>query len=160
VNASRRSAIRAEGIALLAELEAAVIDSWGDLLPAAQTWDPPARARAEAAARHALCALLELLGQGDLSEQAWTAAREAIFAHGHATREEAEELLRSVRVVGIDLLAGGLTERIGLTHDERWQLQQHAAAFADEILGAGDELDGASVEAMLAELQRSGVDLR
>lgn len=147
------------GNALLEEMEEAVVDSWQDMLPAAAQWRPDEFARATAASAAALRGLLIAFQQGDLDDQSWTAVRDAVFAHGLINHEEAADLLRSVRIVGVEVLADRLSYYIGMAHEERWQLQREAAAFCVTLLGNREELDPATFDHLLDELQRSGPDL-
>ncbi|MDQ3973103.1 MAG: hypothetical protein M3276_01965, partial [Actinomycetota bacterium] len=84
---------------------------------------------------------------------------EEVFVHEKGG-DDTEQLVRSVRVVGVETLAGSLAATIGLSHDERWQLQREASGFCEALLGIHEELDPAAYDALLAELQRSGPDLR
>lgn len=137
---------------MLAELQAAVVQSWQDLIPAAAGWGQASRERARAASESAIAALLDVFEQGDLDDRRWAEVRDVVLAHGHASPEEASELLRAVRIVGVELL-GDLLE---VSHAERWQLQQQAAAFAATLVGEEDELDAGAIDRLLEELERSG----
>ncbi len=149
----------AVGAALLDELEEAIASSWVDLLPAAAGWGPAATTRARAASAAALRGLLTVFEQGDLDDRSWAEVRDEVYAGGRATPDEAAELLRTVRIVGVEVLADRLSYYLGLTHDERWQLQREASAFCAQLLGTRDELDATAVDTLLAELERSGPDL-
>ena len=159
MDAPRRTQVAAVGAALLEEMEEAVVDSWRDMLPVAATWRPDELARARAASGAALRGLLVAFQQGDLDDQSWTELRDAVFAHGRITHEEAADLLRSVRIVGVEVLADRLSYYIGMAHEERWQLQREASAFCLTLLGNREELDPATFDQLLLELQRSGPDL-
>lgn len=159
MDADRRTEIAQAADAMLPELQEAVMDSWRDLVPASTGWTSASRARAERAARAALSGLVEMLAQGDLEDRAWERTRALLFAEGHATSDEVEDLLRSVRVVGIELLAERLAHERGLTNDERWQVQQEASAFCEQLLGTREELDENTFDEMLTALERSGPDL-
>ncbi len=111
------------------------------------------------ASRAALEALLALFEQGDLDECTLEHARGWVLA-GTSTLDEADELLRTIRVVGVGRLAELLADRIGLTHDERWELQREASVLGPELLGDREEPGPRVIDALLAELERSGPDLR
>ncbi len=160
MDAARRSQVVSAGATLIGRLQRAMVDSWGDLLPAASTWSPAAHDRAQMASSAALRGLLTVYEQGDLDDRSWDELRDMVLAQGHATPDEAAELLRVLRIVGVELLAERLKEMVGLNHDERWELQREASAFCAELIGAREELDAASVDAMLSQLERSGPDLR
>lgn len=159
VDAARRTQVAAVGTALLEEMEDAVVDSWSDMLPAAASWRADEVARAKAASSAALRGLLVAFQQGDLDDRSWIELRDAVFAHGLISHEEAADLLRSVRIVGVEVLADRLTYYIGMAHEERWQLQREAAAFCLTLLGNREELDPATFDQLLDELERSGPDL-
>ncbi len=147
------------GTAVLPELEAAVVDSWRDMLPASASWRPDELARAKAASSAALRGMLTAFEQGDLDDQSWGDLRDVVFGHGRISHEEAADLLRSVRIVGLEVLADRLAHYIGMTHDERWQLQREASAFCLTLLGDREELDPSTFDQLLDDLQRSGPDL-
>lgn len=159
MDAHRRSLISNVGAALLPELEEAVAESWPDLMPAAATWGPAETQRAKRATATALAGMLHAFSQGDLDDRAWEALRREIHARGYAEAHEAADLLRTVRIVGVEVLTDRLTHYIGLSHDERWQLQREASAFCERLLGGREELDAESLDELLAELERSGPDL-
>jgi hypothetical protein len=159
MDASRRSLLARVGTALLDELEEAVAESWHDLLPAAASWGPAATQRAKRATAAALRGLLHAIEQGDLDDQAWDALRREVMGSGYATPDEVAELLRSVRIVGVELLSDRLGYYIGLSHDERWQLQREASAFCDRLLRTREELHPQALDELLAELERTGPDL-
>ena len=140
-------------------MEEAVVDSWRDMLPAAALWRPDEMARARAASAAALRGLLVAFQQGDLDDQSWADVRDAVFAYGRISHEEAADLLRSVRIVGVEVLAERLSYYIGMAHEERWQLQREAAAFCVTLLGNREELDPSTFDQLLDDLQRSGPDL-
>ncbi|MGH3665700.1 MAG: hypothetical protein ACRDU8_06375 [Egibacteraceae bacterium] len=160
MDTARRGQIAARSEAMLVDLERAVRESWTDLMPASSTWPPASQQRARAATKAALEGLLATFEQGDLDDRTWTELRDVVFAHGHATPEEAADLLRAVRIVAVDLLAQRLAADIGLTHEERWQLQRETSAFCADLLGVREEIDSSAVDQMLAELERTGQDLR
>lgn len=159
MNAERRTQIAAVGAALLGEMEEAVVDSWSDMLPAAAHWRADELARAKAACAAALRALLVAFQQGDLDDQSWADLRDVVFGHGHISHEEAADLLRSVRIVGVEVLADRLSTFIGMAHDERWQLQREASSFCQTLLGNREELDPSTFDQLLSDLQRSGPDM-
>lgn len=159
MDAARRTQVAAVGAALLGEMEAAVEDSWSDMLPAARQWRPDERALAREASRASLRALLTAFQQGDLDDQTWADLRDVVFAHGRISSEEAADLLRSVRIVGVEVLADRLTHYIGMAHEERWQLQREASAFCQTLLGNREELDPSTFDQLLHDLERSGPDL-
>lgn len=147
------------GAALIGEMEEAVVDSWSDMLPAASQWRPEELARAKAASSAALRGLLTAFQQGDLDDRAWTDLRNVVFGHGRISFEDAADLLRSVRIVGIEVLADRLLHYIGVTHEERWQLQREASSFCMTLLGNREELDPSTFDQLLSDLQRSGSDM-
>lgn len=155
----RREALAETTTALLSELRSAVIDSWGDLLPGSAEWTPEARARAIAAAQAALEGVASIIAQGDLDDHSWTQTREAVYGRGHAAYQEVEELLRTVRVVGLELLLDRLDEAHALSPDERWSLQQQTHGYCEALHRQRDEVDPETVEALLADLERDGPDL-
>lgn len=159
MDAARRTQIASVGAALLGEMEDAVVESWSDMLPAASAWRPDERVRAEAASSAALRGMLIAFQQGDLDDQSWTDLREVVFGQGRISAEEASDLLRSVRIVGIEFLADRLTHFIGMTHEERWQLQREASSFCMTLLGSREELDPSTFDQLLSDLQRSGPDM-
>ena len=159
MDAARRTQVAAVGAALLEEMQEAVVESWSDMLPVAASWRADEMARAKAASLSALRGLLVAFQQGDLDDQSWTELRDAVFAHGRISHEEAADLLRSVRIVGVEVLADRLTYYIGMAHEERWQLQREASAFCLTLLGNREELDPAMFDQLLDELERSGPDL-
>ena len=159
MDAARRTQIAAVGAALLGEMEEAVAESWADMLPVATTWRPDERARAEAASAAALRGMLKAFQQGDLDDRSWSDLRDVVFGHGHISVDEASDLLRSVRIVGIEFLADRLAHYIGVTHEERWQLQREASSFCLTLLGSREELDPSTFDQLLSDLQRSGPDM-
>lgn len=159
MDSGRRAAVSDAGRKVLPVLHRAVVASWPDLMPASTAWSGAATTRARAAARSALSAMIELFGQGDLEDRAWAAVRREVLADGRATAEEAADLVRTVRVIGVELLAKHLEEEVGLTRDERWQLQQEAAAFCDAVVGERPEPDAEAFDRMLADLHAQGPDL-
>ncbi|CAN5601776.1 hypothetical protein BH23ACT7_BH23ACT7_04390 [soil metagenome] len=160
MDTQRRAVIASGGAELLEELHADVVASWVDLLPASATWEADALARAHRASRAALAALLVVFEQGDLDDRSWDRVRTEVLAYGHASPEEAEELLRTVRIAGVERLVDLLDEGLRITQQERWELQREASAFVQELLGRREEIDAAAFDAMLADLERSGPDIR
>ncbi len=159
MDAARRTEIAAVGAALVGEMEDAVFESWGDMLPAASQWRRDERALAEEASREALRGMLKAFEQGDLDDRSWAELREVVFGHGRISAAEASDLLRAVRIVGVEFLADRLTHYIGLGHDERWQLQREASSFCLTLLGSREELDPSTFDQLLFDLQRSGPDM-
>lgn len=159
MDAARRTQVAAVGAALLGELEDAVVDSWSDMLPAAAQWRPEEMARAKAASGAALRGLLAAFEHGDLDDQTWTQLRDVVLGHGRLSQEEAADILRSVRIVGVEVLVERLTHFIRLAHEERWQLQREASAFCQTLLGTRDELDPSRFDQLLEDLMRSGPNL-
>jgi hypothetical protein len=159
MDAQRRSAVATAGSAVLGELERAVVDSWTDLMPVSRRWSPASLGRAVAASKAVLRGLLVAFSQGDIDDRSRLQVRDVLLGHGHASPDEAAELLRTVRIVGVEALADRLVELIGLTHDERWQLQREASAFCEQLLGISEDIDPDAVDMMLAELERTGPDL-
>jgi uncharacterized protein YgfB (UPF0149 family) len=159
MDAQRRSLISKVGAALLPELEEVVTESWNDLMPAAAHWGPVATQRAKRATAAALRGLLAAYEQGDLDDRSWELLRRDVLGRGYATAHEAEDLLRTVRIVGVELLTERLSHYIGLTHDERWLLQREASTFCERLLGGREEVDAEALDSLLAELERSGPDL-
>jgi hypothetical protein len=155
----RRLELAAIAQAQLPDLHQAVIESWRDLLPQAASWPPPHRSRAHAAAEAALTGLVDVIAQGDLDEASWRRTREVVHGRGHATPDEVAEVLRTVRIVGFELLLEHLAAVAGLTADERWGLHLQAHAYAEQLHRTRDEVDAATVEALLGELEASGPDL-
>ncbi len=147
------------GAALIGEMQEAVVDSWRDMLPASAFWRPDELERATTASEAALRGLLKAFQQGDLDDRTWTELRNVVFAGGRITPDVAAELLRSVRIVGVEVLADHLIHDIGMAHEERWQLQREASAFCMTLLGTREELDPARFDQLLADLQRSGPDM-
>jgi hypothetical protein len=159
MDTDRRAEIAAVGTALLDDLHEQVVASWADLWPAAGSWSPQATMRARAAGRTALEALLTVFEQGDLDEPTLERVRTSVLA-ATRTLDEADELLRTVRVIGVGRLGDLLIERIQLSHEERWELQREASALGPALLGQREEPEARAIDALLAELERSGPDLR
>ncbi len=159
MNTDRRAEIAAVGTALLDDLHKEVVASWTDLWPASSSWSSEVALRAQAAGRVALEALLTVFEQGDLDEPALERVRAHVLA-ATSTLDEADELLRTVRVVGVGYLGDLLAERIGLSHEERWELHREACVLGSELLGRREEPEVWAIDALLAELERSGPDLR
>lgn len=149
----------ATATALLPEMRGAVIVSWDDLMPWAEGWSPAARDRATAAAEAALDGLVAIIAQGDLDDLSWARIRETVYGRGHAAYDEVDDLLRTVRVVGLELLLDRLSDAHALSPDERWSLQQEAHGYCEALHRQRDEVDPETVEALLAELERGGPDL-
>lgn len=159
MNAARRQALAAAARKAVPRAQRATTASWADLMPASADWGVASTRRARTASRVALEALAMVLEQGDLDDRTWERTRHTVHAEGRATTEQAAELLRTVRVVGVEVLADALEKEAGLTPSERWQLQQEASAFFDRLLDESPELDPESYSEMLTTLERSGPDL-
>lgn len=144
---------------LLPEAHRSVTESWPDLLPVSLSWTPASMRRARASARAVLDGIVPLIVQGDLDDQAWERTRALVHADGRASKEEAAELLRSVRVVGVEMLADRLEDEAGLTHAERWDLQREISAYCDDLLGEEQQPERDAYLETLAELQASGPDV-
>lgn len=157
---ARRLAIARHGSAQLDAILDAIERSWVELLPAAATWDAPRRQQAREAARTALLGILDTVVQGDLDDATWRRTRRAVYGGGRTSHDEAAELVRSVRVVGVELLADTLERGVGLSQDERWELQRQAAIYVEDLLGDRPEISSEAVDALLGELSESGPDLR
>lgn len=160
MNAERRRRLADAIAALLPQAHRAVTESWPDLMPVSQSWGPTSMRRARASARAVLDGIVPLIVQGDLDDQAWERTRTLVHADGHASAAEVAELLRSVRVVGVEFLADRLEEDEGLSHAERWDLQREISAYCDDLLGEEREPESDASTETLAELQRSGADIR
>jgi hypothetical protein len=141
---------------LVPKVSAAVVASWADLLPAAEGWREEARQRAMVASNAAVAALPAVIRQGDLDDRSWHALRQCVLPHGHLI---ASELLRAVVIQGVEQLAEDLVGTAGLTHDERWQLQQEVSTFAETLLLERSEPDPDAFDRLLTDLHRSGPDL-
>jgi hypothetical protein len=158
MNADRRAEIAAAGAALLDCLQEEVVASWVGLWPSGRA-DHVQTLGGMTASRAALEALLVVFEQGDLDERTLKHTRAMVLA-GTSTVDEADELLRTIRVVGVGRLTELLAERIGLTHEERFQLQHEASVLGPELLGRREEPEPWAIDALLTELERSGPDLR
>lgn len=156
MDAHRRSELARAAAACIPQVSAAVVSSWADLLPASEGWREEARARAMAASDAAVGALPTIIRQGDLDDRDWHQLRQLVLPHGHLI---ASEILRAVVIQGVEQLADELVRDVGLTHDERWQLQQEVSTFAETLLLERSEPDVAAYDRLLTELQRSGPDL-
>lgn len=159
MNTERRAEIAAATRSVLPRLQRAVTASWPDLLPASDGWRQASMRRARAASRAALEGLATALEQGDLDDQSWERIRHVVHGQGHASSDEAGELLRTVRVVGVDALADELAGLVGLAEQERFALQREAAVYCERLLGDAEEMDQRAYDEMLAVLEREGPDL-
>lgn len=173
MNAERRAALAAAAAALTSQVQQAVVASWWSMVPAAAGWDAEQREDARAASEAILRAIIGVLYQSDLDVASIERTRALVFERGRASGETGAQLLRAVRVVGLDLLAARLAERAAMNAEERWQLEQEAAAFCDTLLAAhegGAVTTGAVAPRepsdpdpygqVLAELERADADLR
>ena len=143
---------------LLDDLHEEMVASW-----------PDRTERARTACRIALEALLTIFEQGDLDERTLERVRSAVLT-ATSSPEEADELLRAVRAIGVGRLGDQLADRIQLSHEERWELQREASVLGPELLGLrkGPEAsargpgtaDVGGLGTLLEELARSGPDLR
>lgn len=159
MNTDRRRQLAQAIAGLLPQAHKAVTESWPDLMPVSLTWGPTSMRRARASARAVLDGVVALMVQGDLDDRAWERTRSLVHAEGHATPEEVAELLRSVRVVGVEFLADRLEDSVGLSHAERWELQREISAYCDDLLGEEHEAESDAFTETLAELHHSGADL-
>lgn len=158
MDVDRRTEIAAVSTALLDDLQEVVVAGWAG--PASPAKAQRVQALGSAvASRAALEALLTIFEQGDLDERALTHTRESVLA-GTSTLDEADELLRTIRVVGVGWLTELLADRIGLTHEERFQMQREASVLGSELLGRREKPEPQVIDALLAELERSAPDLR
>ena len=156
MDAAHRAWVATTGRRLLPALLDAVVESWDDLLAEAASWTPDERRAAREATAVALDGMMDVFERGDLAETWWTRVREAVLRG--RDREVAAELLRSARLVAVDLLAEHLDKTGGLTLDARWELQREAAVFCDALLGVRSEPDPAAFDELLVDLERSGPD--
>jgi hypothetical protein len=143
----------------LPELHRAVVASWTELIPAADIWTPEERRRAHSAAEATLRGLVTVIAQGDLDEESWLRTRQVISGRGVSTHQEVTELLRTVRIVGIEVLLARLDEDANLSKDERWAIQQEAHNYCEQLQGTRGEVDPSAVDALFAHLEASGPDL-
>jgi len=160
MRAERRVELAAATRRAVPSLLKAVANSWRWLIPASLGWSRKAHQRAQTAGLATLEGLATMLEQGDLDEVAVKGIRTALAAEGHATPVEQEELLRSVRVVGLARLSDILTTEVGLTREERWTVQQEVAAYVATLLGTREEPGEEAYRTMLTDLERRGPDLR
>jgi hypothetical protein len=158
MDVDRREHLAAAARALLPALRQAVVDSWGDLLPTAGRWSALQHARAVAAADAVLGGIPDVIAQGDLDERSWLRTVETVYARGRATTDEVGELLRSVRVVGVELLLDALERSHDLTSDERWSIQLRAHSFCEQIHRVRDDVAPEGFEELLAGLETEGAD--
>jgi hypothetical protein len=158
VDIERRRSLAAAASALLPDIERAVVDSWPDMLPASAAWTEEIAAHARSAVRAALRGLIGVMAQGDLDDETWGHVQDEVSANGQITHDELEELLRTVRVVGVELLSDGLRRTVGLTTDERWALQAQAGWLFEQLSGGGEEIDAHRITDLLARLQHDGPD--
>lgn len=159
MNTDRRTEIATATRSVLPRLQRAVTTSWPELLPASEAWRKASMRRARAASRAALEGLATVLEQGDLDDLSWERIRDLTHGQGHASSDEAAELLRTVRVVGVDALADELARLVGLTEQERFTLQREASVYCERLLGGVEEMGDRAYDEMLALLEREGADL-
>lgn len=155
----RRLALAAIAATTLGELHLEVTESWTALMPAATAWTAEQRARADAAVSATLQALTVVMVQGDLEERQWERTQRAVHGQGHATLPEVDDLLRTVRVVGVGRLLDTLQRWGGLRPDERLLLKHEAEDFADRLHRPPVEVSLATVDALLVQLEAAGPDL-
>lgn len=160
MDARRRQTLATATVALLPELERAVIETWPELLPQASGWTVAERGRAREAVRASLQGIAGVIAQGDLDDRTWQRIQATVLAEGRATPEEAEALLRTVRVPGVELLLQRLDEMMHLTGDERWTLQIQAGWLCDQLTREREDFDPLALQRLLADLERDGPDLR
>lgn len=156
MDAAHRARVAAAGRRLLPALLDAVVESWDDLLADADTWDADRRRAAREATAAALAGMVDVFERGDLDDRSWARVRDAVLRG--RDREDAAELLRSARLVAVDLLADHLERSGGLTLDARWELQREAAVFCDALLDVHSDPDPAAFDELLIDLERSGPD--
>lgn len=159
MDAHRRQLLATTAMALLPELERAIIESWQDLLPVAAAWTVAERGRAREAIRAVLEGVAGIIAQGDLDDRSWEHIRSLLLAHGRTPPEEAEALVRSVRVPGVEVLLHRLDDAVGLSGDERWTLQVQVGWFCDQLTREREEFDPKALVRLLADLERDGPDL-
>ncbi len=157
---NRRVEIAAAGVDLLDEVQATVEQRWMEIQPASRDWSPAARERARAAVRTAVTGMLTVFVDGDLDDRGWHTTLAAIRGDGEFDATRTADLVRMVRTVAVELLLHRLTQTVGLTHDERWELQRRASVYCEELLGTGEEVPAEAVTALLSELRASGTDVR
>jgi hypothetical protein len=159
MDAQRRQLLATTAMALLPELERAIVESWQDLLPAASAWTVAERGRARAAIRAVLEGISGVIAQGDLDDRSWERVRLLVLAHGKVEPEEAEALVRTVRVPGVELLLHRLDDEVGLNGDERWTLQVQVGWFCDQLTREREDLKPDAMLQLLADLERDGPDM-
>lgn len=154
----RRSVLADRAAGAVDEAVRAVVDSWPDLMPVALGWSQASHTRARAAVRACLDGIVGVLAQGDLDDRTWARTHRLVFADGHATLDEAAELVRTVRVTGVDVLMRRLEADCGLSADERWILQGEIGGFCEQLVGQEDDVEPGAVDALLATLEADGAD--
>ncbi|MGI8575495.1 MAG: hypothetical protein ACR2MA_09165 [Egibacteraceae bacterium] len=157
---ARRLEIAAAGVDLLDEVHAVAEQRWVDFQPASRDWPPAARERVWTAVRAAVTGMLTVFVDGDLDDRGWQTTLTAVRGHGEFDATQTADLVRIVRIVAVELLLRRLTQEVGLTHDERWELQRRASVYCEELLGTGEEVPAEAVTALLSELRASGIDVR
>lgn len=158
MDVDRREHLAGAARALMPAVRQAVVDSWGDLIPTAGRWDARQHARAVAAADAVLGGIPDVIAQGDLDDRSWLRTVETVYARGHATADEVGDLLRSVRVVGVELLLDELESGHGLTSDERWSIQLRAHSFCEQLHRVRDDVAPEGFDELLAGLEADGPD--
>lgn len=159
MDAQRRQVLASTALSLLPELERVIIDSWRDLLPAAAAWTVAERGQAREAIRAVLRGVAGVIAQGDLDDRTWDDIRALVLAGGRAAPEEAEPLVRTVRVPGVEALLHRLDEEVGLSGDERWTLQVQIGWFCDQLTRDREDFDPQAMQELLGDLEHDGPDL-
>lgn len=156
---ARRTLIAAAARDAIPDLERGVVESWSDTWPASNGWSAERRRRATAAARVTLEGIVTVFQHGDLDDRSWASARESIYARVSTNPDDADELVRSVRIVGIDALLRYLGTSLRISPDERWTFEQSADAFCSQVRGAPDDIDPAAIDQLLTTMQAESPDI-
>lgn len=159
MDANRRQLLATTALTLTPELERAIVESWQDLMPATSAWTVAERGRAREAIRAVLEGVAGVIAQGDLDDISWNRVRTLVLAHGTTAPEEAEALVRTIRVPGVEVLLHRLDKAVGLSGDERWTLQVQVGWFCDQLTREREDLDPEAMLHLLADLERDGPDL-
>ncbi|CAN5212317.1 MAG: hypothetical protein H0V93_00315 [Euzebyales bacterium] len=158
MDVDRRRELVATATDLLPTLEQAVTSGWGEMSRGSGSWPPEAMSRARDAVRATLEGVVMSLELGDVDEDTWVSVRD------HLERAESPELpvadlLRGVRVVGLETLVAHLDARCHLRPDERWTVQRQVDAFCQQLGDVEDVIDQAAVTGLLARLEADGPDV-
>lgn len=159
MDAERRAELATAAATHAPAVQRAVVASWPTLLPAAAAWDDVDHADARAACAAVLRGIITVWYQSDLDGESWDVIRAVVFGRREASRGEGAQLIQSVRLVGLELLAERLAATAGLTAEERWSLQQEAAWFCDTLLAGRGHVDADAYDELLAELAAAAADL-